>query len=157
MKKILGIAAAAIMILLTASCSRGSEDARKACEAAENGDVEMALQYADKAYVDRSKLDTEDLCRLAASYAVVAITMGNEEAADRFQECYKASISEDKDRAEAFYKTLDPQMADGLAIISGLLDGADHYTTPAPDQAVQEAQSEQDALEQINAEGVALD
>lgn len=115
--------------LLLGSCARGSKDARLACEAAEKGEVEQALEYADKAYADRADLGNDDLCRLAASYAVVAVTLGNEDAAIRFQDCYKESLERDPKGAEAFYNKLDPQMADGLAIISGLLDGQANYTT----------------------------
>lgn len=130
MKKLLGILVTALMLLSSTACTHNSKEAAEAYQAAESGDIESALQHADQAYADFGKLGTEDMCRLAATYAVAAITMGNEQAMERFQQCYKTSISQDKQKAEEFYNTLDPQMADGLAIISNLLEGADNYTTP---------------------------
>lgn len=117
------------LILLAACATTPSSQAVEACEAAEKGDIPAALEAADKAYRGIDHLSTADLCRLAASYAVITITSGDAQAADRFQEAYHASIEKNPEAARAFYSTLDPQMADGLAIISGLLDGQGIYSS----------------------------
>ncbi len=42
--------------------------------------------------------------------------------------CYKASLQRDTAEAEAIYRSFDPQMADGLALINGLLDNSGSYS-----------------------------
>lgn len=127
---------ALIPLILFAACATSpSRETAKACEAAERGDIPAAIEAADRAYSQFDKLTTDDLCRLAASYAVIALTNSDEQAADRFQKAYKASMKSDPEGAEKYYATLDPQMAEGLAIISGLLDGEGIYTTTSSSQA----------------------
>lgn len=127
---------ALIPLILFAACATSpSRETANACEAAERGDIPAAVKAADRAYSQFDKLSTDDLCRLAASYAVIALTNSDEQAADRFQRAYKASIQSDPEGAEKYYSTLDPQMAEGLAIISGLLDGEGIYTTTSSSPA----------------------
>lgn len=109
------------LILLVACASTPGRDAADACEAAERGDIVAAIDAADKAYASFDKLSTRDLCNLAASYAVIAITSGDINAADRFEDAYKASLAENKQEAEKYYASLDPQMSEGLTIVAGLL------------------------------------
>lgn len=143
------------LILLAACASTPAEEAREACEAAAKGDTRQALEAADKAYGQRDRLPLEDMCRLAASYAVVTLTTGDEQAAERFQTCYRASMDMDATAADAFYQTLDPQMAQGLAIISGLLDGTGIYTTTPVDTVAHSTAVEEAA--DIPAEAIAED
>lgn len=117
------------LILLAACASTPAREAADACEAARNGNITEAITAADKAYSHLDKLSTQDLCRLSASYAVIALTTGDAEAAQRFQQTYKASLAVDSTEANRFYASLDPQMAEGLKIISGLLDGQGIYAT----------------------------
>lgn len=124
-----------VLALIAAGCNRAASDASEACKAAEKGDVTHALEYADKAYENFDQLNVDALCRLAASYAVITLTTGDQQSADRFQKCYKASMNANPKEAEKVYGQLDPQMADGLAIISGLLDGRDNFTTAPRDNA----------------------
>lgn len=126
MNKILGIITAILLIAMT-SCNKAANNANEACKAAEKGDVVLAQEYADKAYESFDMLDVDAMCRLAASYAVITLTTGDQQAAERFQKCYKASMNTNPKQAEEVYKKLDPQMADGLAIISGLLDGRENF------------------------------
>lgn len=148
MNKILGIITAIFMIALS-GCNKAANDANEACKAAENGDVVSAQQYADKAYESFDKLDVDGMCRLAASYAVITLTTGDQQAAERFQKCYKASMNANPKQAEEVYKKLDPQMADGLAIISGLLDGQENFvdkgkpTSHPSDSSSEEATQEE--------------
>lgn len=119
------------LILLVACAKTPAQEASQAYDAARNGDIEMARKDASRAYDQYENLPVEDLCRLAAAYAMIAITTGDDEAADRFQTVYKASMTIDPLAADSFYRSQDPQMADGLAIISGLLDGNGIYSDRA--------------------------
>lgn len=145
---------ALIPLILFAACATSpSRETANACEAAERGDIPAAVKAADRAYSQFDKLSTDDLCRLAASYAVIALTNSDEQAADRFQRAYKASIQSDPEGAEKYYSTLDPQMAEGLAIISGLLDGEGIYTTTSSspgDTSAVEDESAQIATEALS-------
>ena len=123
------ILAITIAIALIASgCNHAAKDANEACKAAEKNEISRALTLADQAYEHFSELNVDALCHLAASYAVITLTTGDQQAADRFQKCYKASMNTDPAEAKKVYQSLDPQMADGLAIISGLLDGKENFT-----------------------------
>ncbi len=136
------------LILLVACGKTPSQEASQAYEAAEKGHIEAAQEAADKAFSEYEGLPIHDMCRLAASYAMIAITTGDDTAADRFQTVYKATMALDPDGANDFYRSLDPQMADGLAIISGLLDGKGIYSdTGAPETA-----AETDSLTELQAE-----
>lgn len=119
------------LILLVACASTPGRDAADACEAAERCDIVAAIDAADKAYANFNKLSTRDLCNLAASYAVIAITSGDINAADRFEDAYKASLAENREDAEKYYASLDPQMSEGLTIVAGLLAGNDLYASTA--------------------------
>lgn len=158
MKKLLVSLTAALSILLV-SCSGGADNAREACKAAEKGDVAHAIEYADKAYKDFDRLNTDALCRLAASYAVITLNTGDQQMADRFQQCYKASLNTNPQEAEKIYAELDPQMADGLAIISGLLEGRDNFSTVGTDNQQPDPQRDSAEAEEaeIANEGLALD
>lgn len=135
------------LVLLAACASTPAREAADACDAARRGDIPEAITAADKAYAQFDKLTTDDLCRLAASYAVIALSTGDINAADRFQEAYKSSLSTDSKEANEFYASLDPQMSEGLKIISGLLDGQGIYTTAssAPHQAIHSTAAEESA------------
>lgn len=143
------------LILFAACASSPSRETANACEAAEKGDIPAAIEAADRAYSQFDKLSTDDLCRLAASYAVIALTNSDEQAADRFQKAYKASMQSDPEAAKKYYDTLDPQMAEGLAIISGLLDGEGIYTTTSESQTDSTAVTDEDA--EVAAEAVSED
>ncbi|MCM1029373.1 MAG: hypothetical protein NC342_06295 [Pseudoflavonifractor sp.] len=144
------------LIILAACATSPGHDAAQACEAAEKGDIPAAMEAANKAFTHYEQLSTSDLCRLAAAYAVITITSGDEQAADRFQTVYKASLTSDPQEADSFYRTLDPQMADGLAIISGLLDGQGIYTGVPTDTATITRPSSE-PLTDIPQEGLAED
>ncbi|MDE6825526.1 MAG: hypothetical protein K2J18_02040 [Paramuribaculum sp.] len=126
MNKIL-LAISIAITLIASSCNQAAKDANEACKAAESNDIKQALVLADKAYENFNELNVDALCHLAASYAVITLTTGDQQAADRFQKCYKASMNADPAEAKKVYQSLDPQMADGLAIISGLLDGKENF------------------------------
>lgn len=120
---------ALIPLALFAACATTPADqAREACEAAAEGDMPQAREAADAAFEKIDRLPLDAICRLAASYAVIALTTGDEQAADRFQTAYSLSVASDSTAANRFYNSLDPQMADGLRIIAGLLDGRGIYT-----------------------------
>lgn len=116
------------LALLAACASSPAREAEDACEAARRGDIIAAVDAANRAYADFDHLSTDDLCRLAASYAVIALTSGDINAADRFEYVYKASLESDPGRANQFYASLDPNMAEGLRIVAGLFDGKGIYT-----------------------------
>lgn len=117
-----------IMISIATSCSGSDSQAAEAYEEAEKGNMDKALEHASAAYENYQALDLKDLCRLSATYAALALTNGDEELAHRFQVCYKASLQRDTAEAEAIYRSFDPQMADGLALINGLLDNSGSYS-----------------------------
>lgn len=141
------ILAITIAIALIASgCNHAAKDANEACKAAEKNEIARALTFADQAYEHFNELNVDALCHLAASYAVITLTTGDQQAADRFQKCYKASMNTNPAEAKKVYQSLDPQMADGLAIISGLLDGKDNFTIDNT------SETERDSIENLISE-----
>lgn len=115
---LLSLCIAAIM----SGCSDfGKTDEMKAYEAAEAKKWDDARQYADKAYENRSDLDLEGICRLSVAYALIATVNGDDDASDKFLNCYKESIEKDEQGAERFYNSLDEDMSQNLVIISGLI------------------------------------
>lgn len=120
--------ASCLMVTFATSCSDSDSQAAEAFEQAEKGNMDKALEHASAAYENYQSLDLKDLCRLSATYAALALTNGDEELAHKFQVCYKASLHRDTAEAEAIYRSFDPQMADGLALINGLLDNTASYS-----------------------------
>lgn len=130
------------LVLFAACATTPAEEAREACEAAAQGEIPQAREAADRAFGQIDRLPLDGICRLAAAYAVIALTTGDEQAATRFQTAYTLSMASDPEAARSIYNSLDPQMADGLRIISGLLDGRGIYTdAPATDSAAQTLQA----------------